>query len=145
MNTWNECRAFQSRSPARCLRRKETYILASLPVAPLVHEPLEFLAILGVTEIFHVVREFALGGGEPFALFFEPREFGGAPLVESAISGRARGKALPIACRKAPAAGAPVCLVAPFFSPEKGCRQGTRISFAKISSRGRRGRLAKTR
>jgi hypothetical protein len=38
-----------------------------LPVAPLSHEALEFLAILGVAEIFHVVREFALGGGEPFA------------------------------------------------------------------------------
>jgi hypothetical protein len=37
--------------------------LASLPVAPLVHEALEFLAILCVAEIFHVVRELALGGG----------------------------------------------------------------------------------
>jgi hypothetical protein len=90
-----------------------------LPVAPLVHEALEFLSILGVAEIFHVVREFALGGGEPFALFLEPREFGGAPIVESAISGRARGKALPIICRKAPAAGGPVRPVAPFFSPER--------------------------
>jgi len=62
---------------------------ASLPVAPLVHKALEFLAILGVAEIFHIVRELALGGGEPSVLFLEPRELGGAPLVESAVSGRA--------------------------------------------------------
>src|SRR5580704_3686243 len=93
--------------------------LASLPVAPLVHKALEFLAILGVAEIFHVVSEFALGGGEPFALFLEPGELGGAPLVESAIAGRARGNALPIICRKTPAAGGPVRAVAPFFSPER--------------------------
>jgi hypothetical protein len=55
----------------------------------LVHEALEFLAILGVTEIFHELGEFALGSGEPLAFFLEPVEFRRAPHVESAISGRA--------------------------------------------------------
>jgi hypothetical protein len=49
-----------------------TLTLVSLPVAPLVHEALEFLAILGVAEIFQIVRELAFSGGEPFVLFLEP-------------------------------------------------------------------------
>ena len=53
-------------------RKASARSLASSPVAPLVHEALEFLAILGVAALFHV-GEFALGGGEPFALFLEPR------------------------------------------------------------------------
>ncbi len=39
--------------------------LACLPVAPLVHEALKFLAVPGVAKIFHIIREFTLGGGEP--------------------------------------------------------------------------------
>ena len=43
--------------------------LACLLAAPLVHEALEFLTVPGVTKIFHIFREFTLGGGEPLALF----------------------------------------------------------------------------
>ena len=55
-------------------------------VSMLIHEPLELLAIPGVAEIFHEFREFALGGDELLAFFFQPREFSCAPFVESAIS-----------------------------------------------------------
>src|ERR1700738_2158694 len=85
----------------------------------LIHEPLELLAIPGVTEIFHEFREFALGDDELLAFFFQPREFSPAPFVEGAISGRAHAKTGggPIIYRKAPAAGT-VRPVSPFFSPE---------------------------
>src|ERR1700730_18643669 len=55
----------------------------------------------------------------PFGFIGRAREFGGAPIVERAISGRARGIAWPIICRKAPAAGRPARPIAPFFSPER--------------------------
>jgi hypothetical protein len=60
-----------------------------LLVSMLVHEPLELLAILCVAKIFHEFREFALGGDELLAFFFQPCEFSCAPFVESVISGRA--------------------------------------------------------
>jgi hypothetical protein len=60
---------------------------AALLVSMFIHEPLELLAIPGVAEIFHEFREFALGGDELLAFFFQPREFSGAPFVEGAISG----------------------------------------------------------
>src|ERR1700730_16705930 len=93
---------------------------AALLVSTLIHEPLELLAIPGVAEIFHEFREFALGGDELLAFFFQPREFSGAPLIEGAISGRAHAKngGGPIIYRKAPAAGT-VRPVSPFFSPER--------------------------
>src|SRR5450631_3657569 len=91
----------------------------------LVHEPFELLAILCVTEIFHEFREFALGGDEFLAFFFQPREFSRAPFIEGAISGRAHARSGgdPIIYRKAPAAGTarpvhPVSPFSPFFSPE---------------------------
>jgi hypothetical protein len=86
----------------------------------LIHEPLELLAIPGVAEIFHEFREFALGGDELLAFFFQPREFSGAPFVEGAISGRAHAKTGGALYRIAQAFGIarPVRPVSPFFSPE---------------------------
>jgi transporter family protein len=92
----------------------------SLLVSMRIHEPLELLPIPGVTEIFHEFREFALGGDELLAFFFQPREFSGAPFVEGAISSRAHAKTGGGLYRKAPAVGTarPVRPVSPFFSPE---------------------------
>src|ERR1700730_1240703 len=84
------------------------------------HEPLELLSIPWVAEFFHEFREFALGGDELLAFFFQPREFSGAPFVEGEISGRAHAKTGGGLYRKAPAVGTacPVRPVSPFFSPE---------------------------
>src|ERR1700730_14440194 len=81
------------------------------------HEPLELLSIPWVAEFFHEFREFALGGDELLAFFFQPREFSGAPFVEGTISGRAHAKTGGGLYRKAPAAGTarPVHPVRPFF------------------------------
>src|ERR1700730_17206847 len=88
-----------------------------------IHEPLELLAIPGVTEIFHEFREFALGGDELLAFFFQTREFGGAPFIERSVSGRAHARTrggCPFIYRKAPAPGSvwPVPPFFPLFSPE---------------------------
>ena len=86
----------------------------------LIHEPLELLAIPGVAEIFREFREFALGGDELLAFFFQSSEFSGAPFVEGAISGRAHAKIGGYFYRIAQAVGTarPVRPVSPFFSPE---------------------------
>ena len=56
-----------------------------------IHEPLKLLAIPGVAEIFHELREFALGGDELLAFFLQPREFSHAPFVEGAAHDAATG------------------------------------------------------
>jgi hypothetical protein len=60
--------------------------LLSLPVAPRVHEALEFLAVLCVAKIFHILGEFPLGGDEPLAFFLKMRKFRGTPLIKSTIA-----------------------------------------------------------
>jgi hypothetical protein len=66
--------------------RAGTGDLLSLPVAPRVHEALEFLAVLCVAKIFHILGEFLLGGDEPLAFFLETRKFCGTPLIKSTVA-----------------------------------------------------------
>ncbi len=61
-----------------------------LPRAALVHEALEFLAILGVADVVEEFGEFARGVFELAPLGFEPGELGRLPLVERDVAGRRR-------------------------------------------------------
>ena len=60
--------------------------------APLVHEAVELLAVLGLAHVVEPVGEFAMRVFKATALFFEPGELGALPGVERRVAG-GRGEA----------------------------------------------------